>query len=68
MNEWIKVKDQKPPKDIPFLAFSNGEIISCEWCNDVDDFIPNCRCGGWEHERRKMKFTLWMPLPEPPHE
>ena len=66
MNIWIKVKDNPPPKDIPFLALSNGEIISCEWCNDIDDFIPNCGCCGWEHDRKKMKFNLWMPLPNPP--
>ena len=66
--KWIKVQEKPPPKDISFLAFSNGEIISCEWCNDIDDFIPNCSCSGWEHDRSKMKFTWWMPLPKPPVE
>lgn len=66
MSEWINIENQDPPKEIPFLAFSNGEIISSIWCDDTDQFIPNCGCSGWEHKWGKIQFNLWMPLPKPP--
>ena len=65
---WRSVKDQEPPKDRGFLALSGGNIISVCWTDDIDKFIPNCGCSGWEHSWPEIKITYWRPLPEAPIE
>jgi hypothetical protein len=66
MSEWISVKDMPIPKDRDILVFSENRSVSCVWCRDVEHFIPNCECDGWEHSWGKIDASHWMPLPNPP--
>ncbi len=73
MTKWIKIDDQSPPKDKPFLAITEGLIDIMTWHKNLnangDDigwftqYSSFCCCCT---EYCSFKFSLWMPLPSLP--
>lgn len=65
IDKWISVKDEKAPKDVPFLATDREEIYLLEW-NDKGWYrfatTSCCCCSG----HCSTNFTHWQPLPKPP--
>jgi hypothetical protein len=64
--EWINVKDQPIPKDIPVIIWDGSDQFIVIWENDIDDWVADCGCRGWEYQRIKIRPTHWMLRPEPP--
>ena len=66
--KWIPIEQQEPQESDYYLVFfpaseefGNEDIIDiCFWW--YDSFVG----GGISYEESKMKYTHWMPLPEPP--
>ncbi len=69
MSEWIKYSDKSPSIAMEILASCVGdEIVTMKFCLDIEQWVTNCKCSGWEHEVHKFIITHWMPLPNPPEE
>jgi hypothetical protein len=67
MNEWIRYSDREPPKSDTILAFCEcDDVVTMYFEKDIEKWVANCGCSGWEHERGNLKVTHWMPLPGPP--
>ncbi len=79
--EWISVKDEKPPKDKPFLGYvlvgfhytgmkddRSKEIHTCIWNDFNERFYEYCNCSGYERDQEYIEVLNWMPLPQPPKE
>lgn len=71
--KWISVEEESLPKEEQILAFIKDEyehrrILTIIWCDDIENWIPNCGCDGWEHRWPKFKIIYWMRLPPLPKE
>ncbi len=64
--EWINIKINPAPKDKPILLLDGEQIVSAFWEKDVERFIPNCGCRGWDHMWGEIFPTHWMAMPKPP--
>lgn len=69
MNDWISVKDKRPPEDVDIIVF--GKDMNKVWCTQV--YVSKFQAGvpiepkvlDWT-TYRDVEITHWMPLPQPP--
>ena len=66
--EWIKVKDQFPPRETILVWGKCGMPHVAIYKYDAYCHTEHCYEGGFHAGGSDIAFTHWMPLPKPPEE